>query len=111
MRSVTGAPAASTSSGSTRVNTRSGGSGGTATGALQRPGALGHEDSAAEESFSVALEGAPEYPHYTRPADWRGWTVPEVLLSGHHARIRQWRLDQARARDEAGGGKAGPPLP
>ena len=62
------------------------------------PGALGHEDSAHEESFSAALDGAPEYPHYTRPADWRGWTVPEVLLSGHHARIREWRLEQSRAR-------------
>ncbi|MEA2310497.1 MAG: tRNA (guanine37-N1)-methyltransferase, partial [Solirubrobacteraceae bacterium] len=56
------------------------------------PGALGHAESALEESFSPALEGAPEYPHYTRPADWRGWTVPEILLSGHHERIRQWRL-------------------
>jgi tRNA (guanine37-N1)-methyltransferase len=62
------------------------------------PGALGDEDSAREESFSVALEGAPEYPHYTRPAEYRGWAVPEVLLSGHHARIREWRLQQSRAR-------------
>jgi tRNA (guanine37-N1)-methyltransferase len=62
------------------------------------PGALGHEDSALEESFSPALEGAPEYPHYTRPAEWRGWQVPQVLLSGHHANIRRWRLEQARAR-------------
>ena len=46
------------------------------------PGALGHADSAVEESFSAALEGAPEYPHYTRPATYRGWDVPEVLLSG-----------------------------
>jgi tRNA (guanine37-N1)-methyltransferase len=69
------------------------------------PGALGHEESAAEESFSAALEGAPEYPHYTRPAEWRGWSVPDVLLSGHHERIRQWRREQSRARDE------GPSLP
>jgi len=62
------------------------------------PGALGHADSALEESFSPALEGAPEYPHYTRPADWRGWPVPEVLLSGHHAKIRLWRLEQSRRR-------------
>src|SRR4030081_1744212 len=55
------------------------------------PGALGHEDSASEESFSAALDGNPEYPHYTRPADYRGWRVPEVLLSGHHERIEQWR--------------------
>lgn len=62
------------------------------------PGALGHEDSAVEESFSKALAGAPEYPHYTRPAEHRGWRVPEILLSGHHARIREWRLEQSRAR-------------
>ena len=62
------------------------------------PGALGHADSAIEESFSPALEGAPEYPHYTRPAEWRGWTVPEILLSGHHERIREWRLEQSRSR-------------
>jgi tRNA (guanine37-N1)-methyltransferase len=55
------------------------------------PGALGHADSALEESFSVALEGRPEYPHYTRPAEYRGWRVPEVLLSGHHAEIGAWR--------------------
>ena len=62
------------------------------------PGALGHAESALEESFSPALEGAPEYPHYTRPAEWRGWKVPEVLLSGHHERIREWRREQSRLR-------------
>lgn len=62
------------------------------------PGALGHEESAAEESFSVALEGNPEYPHYTRPAEYRGWRVPEVLLSGHHQRIEQWRRERSRER-------------
>src|SRR5205814_4427270 len=62
------------------------------------PGALGHEESALEESFSAALEGGPEYPHYTRPAEYRGWGVPDVLLSGHHARIREWRLEQSRSR-------------
>ena len=62
------------------------------------PGALGHEESALEESFSRALEGAPEYPHYTRPAEWRGHAVPEILLSGDHARIREWRLERARER-------------
>jgi tRNA (guanine37-N1)-methyltransferase len=62
------------------------------------PGALGHADSALEESFSQALAGAPEYPHYTRPASYRGWEVPEVLLSGDHARIREWRLEQSRLR-------------
>ncbi len=64
----------------------------------KQPGALGHAESALEESFSAALEGAPEYPHYTRPAQYRGWDVPEILLSGHHANIREWRLDQARRR-------------
>jgi tRNA (guanine37-N1)-methyltransferase len=62
------------------------------------PGALGHDDSAVEESFSDALEGGPEYPHYTRPAVWRGHAVPEVLLSGDHAKIREWRLEQSRRR-------------
>jgi tRNA (guanine37-N1)-methyltransferase len=55
------------------------------------PGTLGHESSAREESFSAALEGAPEYPHYTRPSSYRGWEVPEVLLSGHHQQVRDWR--------------------
>jgi tRNA (guanine37-N1)-methyltransferase len=62
------------------------------------PGSLGHPDSALEESFSDALGGAPEYPHYTRPAEYRGWEVPAVLLSGHHARIREWRLAQSATR-------------
>jgi tRNA (guanine37-N1)-methyltransferase len=62
------------------------------------PGALGAEASAEQESFSAALEGLPEYPHYTRPASYRGWEVPEVLLSGHHARISQWRLQESRRR-------------
>jgi tRNA (guanine37-N1)-methyltransferase len=62
------------------------------------PGALGHEDSAVEESFSAALGGAPEYPHYTRPADWRGHGVPDVLVSGDHGRVREWRLEQSRRR-------------
>jgi tRNA (guanine37-N1)-methyltransferase len=66
------------------------------------PGALGHTDSVVEESFSRALDGAPEYPHYTRPASFRGWDVPDVLLSGHHANIREWRLEQARARVRTG---------
>ena len=72
------------------------------------PGALGHPDSALEESFSEALDGAREYPHYTRPAEYRGWRVPEVLLSGHHARIQEWRLEQSSAR---GTGSPGGPLP
>jgi tRNA (guanine37-N1)-methyltransferase len=64
------------------------------------PGALGHEDSAAEESFSQVLEGMPEYPHFTRPASYRGWDVPEILLSGDHEKVRRWRLEQSRKRAE-----------
>ena len=60
------------------------------------PGALGHPGSVLEESFSSALEGLPEYPQYTRPAVFRGWRVPDVLLSGHHEEIRRWRLERAR---------------
>jgi tRNA (guanine37-N1)-methyltransferase len=62
------------------------------------PGVLGKDESALEESFSEALDGGVEYPHYTRPAQWRGWSVPEVLLSGHHERIREWRREQSRLR-------------
>lgn len=64
------------------------------------PGALGHADSAVEESFSQLLEGMPEYPHYTRPAAYKGWEVPDVLLAGDHEKVRQWRLAQSRARAE-----------
>jgi tRNA (guanine37-N1)-methyltransferase len=64
------------------------------------PGALGHEHSAVEESFSQVLEGMPEYPHYTRPAQYRGWSVPDVLVSGDHERVRLWRLEQSRVRAE-----------
>lgn len=73
------------------------------------PGALGHDESVVEESFSPSLEGAPEYPHYTRPAEWRGQGVPEVLLSGDHARIREWRLAQSRQRAARAAGE--PPDP
>jgi len=62
------------------------------------PGALGHRESALEESFSSALEGQPEYPQYTRPAEYRGWKVPDVLLSGHHEEIRSWRRERSRER-------------
>jgi tRNA (guanine37-N1)-methyltransferase len=64
------------------------------------PGALGHADSAVEESFSQVLEGMPEYPHFTRPPLYKGWDVPEILLSGDHQKVRQWRLQQSRARAE-----------
>lgn len=66
------------------------------------PGALGHAASAEEESFSAALGGMPEYPHYTRPASFRGWAVPDVLLSGDHARVRAWRLERSRRRGADG---------
>jgi tRNA (guanine37-N1)-methyltransferase len=71
------------------------------------PGALGDAESAMEESFSEALEGGPEYPHYTRPASYRGWDVPEVLLSGDHERIRSWRLERSRERSSTEGGPGG----
>jgi tRNA (guanine37-N1)-methyltransferase len=65
--------------------------------ARQLPGAM-NEESALEETFSAGLEGGVEYPHYTRPAEFRGWQVPDVLLSGNHARIAEWRREQSKAR-------------
>jgi tRNA (guanine37-N1)-methyltransferase len=65
------------------------------------PGALGNASSAAEDSYSQVLEGMPEYPHYTRPPVHRGWKVPEVLLSGDHEKVREWRLERSRERAEA----------
>jgi tRNA (guanine37-N1)-methyltransferase len=59
------------------------------------PGVLGDEESAVDESFT---EGLLEYPHYTRPAEFRGWRVPEVLISGHHAKIAEWRRVQSLKR-------------
>ena len=59
------------------------------------PGVLGDEQSSQDESFS---HGTLEYPHYTRPADFRGMKVPDVLLSGNHAAIEKWRREQAKAR-------------
>lgn len=66
--------------------------------ARKLPGALGNEESLADETFSSALDGGAEYPHYTRPAEFRGWGVPEILASGHHARIEEWRREQSAAR-------------
>ncbi len=60
------------------------------------PGVLGHEDSAHEESFSPALDGKREYPHYTRPEVFRGLKVPDVLLSGDHKKIAEWRRANTR---------------
>jgi tRNA (guanine37-N1)-methyltransferase len=84
------------------------------------PGALGNEASSQNESFASRPEEVPgirpgvapaasfegpsshpmllDFPHYTRPADFRGWTVPEVLISGHHAQVARWREEQARAK-------------
>jgi tRNA (guanine37-N1)-methyltransferase len=59
------------------------------------PGVMGNEASAEDESFG---RGLLEYPHYTRPADFRGWTVPEVLRSGDHGRVERWRRAQSLAR-------------
>ena len=62
------------------------------------PGALGSEESVAQESFSRALDGGIEHPQYTRPASYRGWDVPSVLLSGDHARIEAWRRERRLER-------------
>jgi tRNA (guanine37-N1)-methyltransferase len=56
------------------------------------PGVLGHEESASEESFSPSLERKKEYPHYTKPAEFQGMKVPDVLMGGNHAAIQNWRL-------------------
>jgi tRNA (guanine37-N1)-methyltransferase len=65
--------------------------------ARRLPGALA-EGSGEHESFSDELDGGIEYPHYTRPPEFRGWRVPDVLLSGDHARVDEWRREQSRAR-------------
>jgi tRNA (guanine37-N1)-methyltransferase len=59
------------------------------------PGALGDAESAQDESFS---HGLLEYPQYTRPAEFRGMKVPDILLGGNHAEIEKWRVEQARRR-------------
>jgi tRNA (guanine37-N1)-methyltransferase len=64
--------------------------------ARRLPGAL-TEGSGEFESFSAALDGGLEYPHYTRPAEFRGWEVPEILLSGDHGRIDAWRRERVRS--------------
>jgi tRNA (guanine37-N1)-methyltransferase len=65
--------------------------------ARRLPGAL-TPGSGERESFSAELDGGLEYPHYTRPAEFRGWAVPDVLLSGDHGRIEDWRREQSRLR-------------
>jgi tRNA (guanine37-N1)-methyltransferase len=65
--------------------------------ARRLPGALRNESSTFE-TFSAALEGGLEFPQYTRPPEFKGWAVPEVLLSGDHGRIEEWRLERSRER-------------
>ena len=65
--------------------------------ARRLPGAI-RDESGSLESFSAELEGGLEYPQYTRPAEFRGWRVPDVLLAGDHRRIEEWRREQSRAR-------------
>jgi tRNA (guanine37-N1)-methyltransferase len=62
------------------------------------PGAISNPESVVSESYAPQLEGGAEYPQYTRPAEFRGWEVPEVLRSGHHAAIERWRAEQVRKR-------------
>lgn len=67
------------------------------------PGALGKDESSAEESFSLKDEEGNillEYPIYTKPADYKGWKVPEILMSGNHAEIKKWRLEEAKKRTQ-----------
>jgi len=64
------------------------------------PGALS-DGSGEHESFSAELDGGLEYPHYTRPPEFRGWRVPDVLLSGDHAKVDAWRREQSRRRTAA----------
>ena len=64
------------------------------------PGVLGNPASLVEESHALDADGLLEYPVYTKPASWRGFDVPEVLLSGHHGRVARWRREQALARTE-----------
>jgi len=63
-------------------------------------GAVSNPESVRSESFAEELGGAMEYPHYTRPAEFRGWRVPDVLLSGDHAAIARWRAAMARRPEE-----------
>jgi tRNA (guanine37-N1)-methyltransferase len=74
--------------------------------ARRLPGAI-REESGAVESFSAVLEGGLEFPQYTRPAEYRGWKVPEILLSGDHARIESWREQQSRERTVRGRARQG----
>lgn len=67
------------------------------------PGVLDEKEALTEESFGMCeeYENLLEYPHYTRPSEWRGYKVPEVLISGHHGKVKKWRLEQARLKTKA----------
>ncbi len=67
-------------------------------------GALGKRESHEHDSYSEALGGLPEYPHYTRPEQFRGWGVPDVLRSGNHAEVARWRREASERRGAAQGG-------
>jgi len=67
-------------------------------------GALGKRESHEHDSYSEALGGLPEYPHYTRPEQFRGWGVPDVLRSGNHAEVARWRTESSERRGAAQGG-------
>ena len=71
-------------------------------------GAVSNPESVSSDSFAEGLEGALEHPHYTRPAEFRGWQVPAVLLSGHHGEIARWRREQL-VRPEAAEASPMPP--
>ncbi|MBT4055872.1 tRNA (guanosine(37)-N1)-methyltransferase TrmD, partial [Candidatus Peregrinibacteria bacterium] len=60
------------------------------------PGVLGHDESAEEESYSKALKRKKEYPQYTRPANFMGHEVPDVLTSGHHEQIKEWKMKKIK---------------
>jgi len=68
------------------------------------PGALGKAESHEHDSYSEALAGLPEYPHYTRPESFRGWAVPDVLRSGHHGEVERWRREWSERRGAAQSG-------
>jgi len=78
--------------------------------ARRLPGALGNDQSLDRESFSPGMEGQVEHPHYTRPAEFRGWGVPPVLLSGDHGAIEEWRRSQVRPAPGAGSVLSSSPL-
>jgi len=71
--------------------------------ARKLPGALGKEESHRLDSYSPGLGGMVEHPHYTRPEEFRGWRVPRVLLSGHHAEVERWRRERLRAAPDGRG--------